>query len=397
MSQPVIATFNTGSSSIKFSLWAHDDAGTLGDCLLRGSIKDLFGTPEIDIILSDPDADYTPPELVINDPHAEKVISALAAALSGMLPDIEIVCAGHRIVHGGMSHGDPVLADEAILTELDTLSVFAPAHQPHNLAGVRAVMALWPDMPQSLSFDTAFHRTVPHVAQAYALPRDLTAEGIVRYGFHGLSYTHMAEQAPQIFGDLPHRRIVGLHLGSGASACAMLDGKSVATSMGLTALDGLPMATRCGDLDPGAVLHLIQERGMSADAVADLLYRKSGLLGVSGISSDMRTLSESDAPEAEEAIALYAYRVARETASLMGALEGLDAIIFSGGVGEHSSLARARICDYLAWTGLSLDADANATDAPRISAPDSRVTVAILPADEERVLAEDAARCLAAR
>lgn len=397
MTGPAIATFNTGSSSIKFSLWRLAPSGKVGACQVRGAISDLGGSPEFRAEGLSAAAAAEAESLPLDTGEPAGLIGQIAGLLETTADDGAIAAAGHRVVHGGRRHDGPVIATPDILQALDDLSVFAPAHQPHNLAGVNAVEARWPDVPQTLSFDTAFHRTVPDVAQSYALPRGLTDEGLIRYGFHGLSYAHMAAEAPRLFDGRAHDRIVGLHLGSGASACAIRGGRSVATSMGLTALDGLMMATRCGDIDPGLVLYLIEQRGMSAADVSDILYGQSGLLGVSGISSDMRMLAESKARQAEEAIALYAYRAARETASLMGALEGLDAIIFSGGVGEHAASVRDRICRHLAWTGLDLDAAANARHDALVSAPGSDIAVAILPADEERIIAEEAAACLAAR
>ncbi|MEL6753657.1 MAG: acetate kinase, partial [Pseudomonadota bacterium] len=287
----------------------------------------------------------------------------------------------------------PAISHHDVLEKLDALSVFAPAHQPHNLAGVRALSEALPEAVQTLSFDTAFHRTMPRLAELYALPRVLSEEGVLRFGFHGLSYAHIAETLPALLGELP-KRVLALHLGSGASACAMVDGKSVATSMGLTALDGLPMATRCGDLDPGVVLHLIKDRGMAPDAVADMLYTQSGLLGVSGLSGDTRILLQSDAPEAEEAIDLYCYRIARAAGSLAVAMGGLDGVAFSGGVGENAPEIRARILKHLEWLGPQLDPDANANNEAVLSHPDAAIPIVRIVADEERIIARDCASLL---
>ena len=392
MTKRAVATFNTGSSSLKFSLFTLDETNALGDCLLRGSVKDLGADQSVELSTGE---DTGALAGLLSDVHTPKAImTALAGWMEGNAPDLVIVGAGHRIVHGGTRFSGPVRASGDVIEALDALSVFAPSHQPHNLAGLRALSEAWPDTVQTLSFDTAFHRTVPRIAQLYALPRKLTEDGIIRYGFHGLSYAHLAETAPEVFGDRPHKRMLALHLGSGASGTAILDGQSVATTMGLTALDGLPMATRCGDLDPGVVLHLIQDRGMSAEETAKLLYKQSGLLGVSGLSSDIRTLQEDGGPAAREAIELYCYRIAREAGSLITALGGLDSIVFTGGVGENAPDIRNRIAEHLAWLGVSLDPDANDANDTIISAGDAHVTVARVEADEERIIAEECAALL---
>lgn len=392
MTGRTIATFNVGSSSLKFSLYGLTDSCQLSACLVRGAVRDLQGARTVDL---DPDGGGEAlSELVGAARDPADIIRATAAWLSQRGGDFTLAGIGHRVVHGGPRFDRAMPADDAVLDALDALSVFAPAHQPHNLAGVRALHAAFPDVPQTLSFDTAFHRTVPRIAQLYALPRTISEDGVLRYGFHGLSYAHIAETLPGLLGSAPHR-VLAFHLGSGASACAISEGKSVATSMGLTALDGLPMATRCGDLDPGVVLHLIQDRGMSSDEVADLLYTKSGLLGVSGLSGDTRVLLESDAPEAKEAIELFAYRIAREGGSLAVAMGGLDAVVFSGGVGENAPEIRALIIRHLSWLGPALDAAANAASADLLSPDGATTPVARIVADEERVIARDCAGVLA--
>lgn len=388
MSTRAVATFNLGSSSLKFALFGIDAEGWLHHCLIRGAVRDLHGESRVD--LSTGEGASALHTAIAGCEGAAQLMRALADWMDREAGEAQIVGAGHRIVHGGLDHTGPALADEALLERLDHFSPLAPAHQPHNLAGVRALMNTWRDVPQTLSFDTAFHRTMPRIASLYALPRALSDAGIVRFGFHGLSYAHIAETASAMFGALPSR-MIGLHLGSGASACAMLNGASVATSMGLTALDGLPMATRCGDLDPGVVLHLIQDLGWSGDEISDLLYNRSGLLGVSGISGDMGKLLESAEPNVHEAIDLYCYRIAREVGSLCTALDGLDAIVFSGGVGENAAEVRQRILDHLEWLDVDVDEEANAEGLPIISNPLSGVEVAIIPADEETVIARECA------
>ncbi len=396
MQRQAVATFNIGSSSLKVSVFELGGERRLGACLLRGAVRNLAGPREVDI-RGMGDADALAAVLQgIEDPAqlVRALADWLADSLAGSGDGITLAGIGHRVVHGGRIFTGPVRASDAVLAGLDQLACLAPGHQPHNLAGVRVLCAALPEVPQTLSFDTAFHRTMPEVAERYALPRTLSDEGILRYGFHGLSYAHIAETIGSVLGARP-RRLLALHLGSGASACAILDGASVATSMGLTALDGLPMATRCGDLDPGVVLHLVQDRGMQPDAVADLLYKRSGLLGLSGLSGDMRVLLASDAPEAREAIAFYGYRIAREAGSLAVALGGLDAIAFSGGVGEGAPRVRAEICSHLGWLGVGLDADANEANADALS-PAGALPVVRIVADEEQVIARDCAGLLAA-
>jgi acetate kinase len=301
---------------------------------------------------------------------------------------------GHRVVHGGERFSAPVLVDAAILDQIEQLVPLAPLHQPHNVAAIRAVGRVRPEVAQVACFDTAFHRTQPPIAQLYALPRDLSAEGIKRYGFHGLSYEHIASVLPGLAGDAARGRVVAAHLGNGCSLCAMRNGASVATTMGFTALDGLPMGTRCGAIDPGVILHLLAERHMSVGEVTDLLYHRSGLLGVSGIGNDMRVLLASPAPEAAEAIDLFVYRIGRELGSLAAALGGLDTLVFTGGIGEHAAPVRARVCEDAAWLGVRLDADANRAHGPRISAANSAVSVWVIPANEEWMIARHTLACI---
>jgi acetate kinase len=319
----------------------------------------------------------------------------LLARITERLPDISLAAAGHRVVHGGAAFADPVRIDDDVLATLDRFVPLAPNHQPQNLAAIRAVMRAAPRLPQVACFDTAFHRTQPERAQWFALPRWLNEKGIQRYGFHGLSYEYLASVLPRFAGERADARAIHAHLGNGASLCAIERRRSVATTMGFTALDGLVMGTRCGAIDPGVVLHLIEERGFSAAEVSDLLYNRSGLLGVSGIGSDVRVLETDRSAEAEQALDLFAYRAAREIGSLAAALGGLDALVFSAGIGEHSASMRARICGYSAWLGIALDAAANAAHGPRISTPASRVDVLVIPTDEEIVIARAAKALLA--
>jgi acetate kinase len=290
-------------------------------------------------------------------------------------------------VHGGEHYSAPTPLSEAVLRELDSFVPLAPLHQPHNLRAVRAVAALMPDVPQVGCFDTAFHRSQPAVAQAFALPRKLSAEGVKRYGFHGLSYDYVARQLPAVIGERAMGAVVIAHLGNGASMCALRDGKSVASTMGFTAVEGLMMGTRTGSLDPGVMLYLMEQKGMDAKSLTNLLYKESGLLGVSGISQDMRTLLSSSAPEAAEAVDLFCYRIARELGSLAAAAGGLDALVFTGGIGEHAAQVREKVAALSAWLGIAIDSSANAAHATRIDAAGSRVAVAVVPTNEERMIA----------
>jgi acetate kinase len=303
-----------------------------------------------------------------------------------------LLAVGHRVVHGGQLFSAPVLINATVLAELETFVPLAPLHQPHNLATIRALFETMPSLPQVACFDTAFHRTQPEVAQRFALPRRFADAGVRRYGFHGLSYEYIASVLPTIDPTLADARIIVAHLGSGASLCAIQNGRSIATTMGFSPLDGLVMGTRCGNLDPGVLLYLIDHYNMNAQALEQLLYYQSGLLGVSGISNDMRTLLDSDDPLAKEAIDLFVYRAGREIGSLAAALGGLDALIFTGGIGEHSAVIRAQVCHQAAWLGLQLDDSANETDASRISTLNSKVSAWIVATNENLMIAHHTLR-----
>jgi acetate kinase len=298
----------------------------------------------------------------------------------------QLVAAGHRVVHGGRQLIAPMLIDESIITQLEQLIPLAPLHQPHNINPIKALGEIKPNLPQVACFDTAFHATQPQIARTLALPRYLTEQGIKSYGFHGLSYEFIVRRLPQLAGTLPKRMIVA-HLGNGASMTAIKDGQSIATTMSFTALDGLPMGTRCGAIDPGILLYLLNQ-GIDLKTLDDLLYHKSGLLGVSGISNDMRTLLKSKAESAADAIDLFVYRIGRELGSLAAALAGLDALVFTGGIGEHAAPIRAKVGDMAAWLGVQIDAAANEQSAFKISAENSPVSVWVIPTDEEKMIAE---------
>ncbi|CAN5482199.1 acetate/propionate family kinase [soil metagenome] len=298
-----------------------------------------------------------------------------------------LVVVGHRVVHGGVEFAAPVRIDEAVLQKLDALTPLAPLHQPHNLAAIRAVSRVAPHLPQVACFDTAFHRTHPEVAQRFALPRRFHDEGIRRYGFHGLSYEYIAAILPDIDPKAARGRTVIAHLGNGASLCALQNGKSVATTMSFTPSDGLMMGTRSGSLDPGAMIYLMVQHGMNANSLQHLINEESGLLGVSGISSDMRSLLTSNEPAAAEAIELFVYRISRELGSLTAALGGLDALVFTGGIGEHAAAIRSQVCQQAAWLNVGIDENANAGHGPRISSATSSVNVWVLPTNEELMIA----------
>jgi acetate kinase len=304
---------------------------------------------------------------------------------------------GHRVVHGGAALVEPVLVTAEIIAELEALVPLAPLHQPHHIAAIRAIAAAAPEVPQVACFDTAFHRTQPDVARAFALPQALTERGIRRYGFHGLSYEYIASVLPEVAPACADGKLVVAHLGNGASLCAIDQGRSVATTMGFTPLDGLVMGTRTGALDPGVLLYLMQHDGMDAAALQELIYQQSGLLGVSGLSSDMRALLASDLPAAKEAVDLFVYRIARELGSLSAALGGLDAVVFTGGIGEHAAEIRARVCRDAEWLGIALDPDANAAGGPRISRPASPASAWVVPTDENLMVAHHTRRLLDAR
>jgi acetate kinase len=396
-----IAVFNAGSSSLKFSVF---EARGLQP-LLHGQIEGLGSAPHL--VLKAPDGAVLEEQRWGGDAAAahdadrehEQALTGLLERMPAHLQGHALCAAGHRIVHGGARFTAPVQLDAAVLTELAALTPLAPLHQPHNLAPVEALARVAPTLPQVGCFDTAFHTTNPPVAQRFALPRALHDAGVRRYGFHGLSYEYIASQLPGIDAWAAQGRTIVLHLGNGASACALHGGHSVASTMGFTALEGLMMGTRSGSLDAGVLLWLMDERGMGARQIEHLLYSESGLLGVSGLSADMRTLLASDRPEAREAVALYTYRIQREIGSLAAALGGLDAIVFTAGIGEHAAPVREAVCQGLAWLGVRLDEEANARasgmpdgQSARISVPGSPVTVWVVPTDEERMIARHTRR-----
>ncbi|MBA4109250.1 MAG: acetate kinase [Leptothrix sp. (in: Bacteria)] len=387
MSEAVLV-INAGSATLKFSVHGMDEL--TGELVRRCSGLAEYSPERARLQVVD-GAGQNMVERPIRVSGTSGAASDSLAAVMNWLEEQGSALAwgavGHRVVHGGARHASPVRIDAAVMADLERLVPLAPLHQPHNLAAVRAVAELRPDVPQVACFDTAFHCAQAPVAQMYALPRRYWHEGIRAYGFHGLSYEYIAGVLPTYLGAQAGGKIVVAHLGGGASLCALRDGRSVASTMGFTALDGLVMGTRCGSLDPGVVLHLMAEHKMDVPAIQELLYRQSGLLGVSGLSGDMRTLLASDAPEAAEAVNLFVYRIQRHLGSLVAALEGLDALVFTGGIGENAASIRERICRRLEWLGLRLDKDANDRGGPCISLPDGRVSAWVIPTDEDAVIA----------
>jgi len=391
--RPAILTLNAGSSSLKFALYRLADPDAL-ECLARGQIEGIGTAPHL--VARAPDGE------VLSERHwpagsgatHEDFLGGLFEWIAAHLGTDRLAAIGHRVVHGGSAFGAPVRIDDEVLAALDLLCPLAPLHQPHNLAAIRAAAALNPGLPQIACFDTAFHHTLDPVATLLALPRDLADAGLRRYGFHGISYEYVAGRLQELAPRLAAGRVIVAHLGNGASLCALRDGRSVDTTMSFTALDGLVMGTRCGALDPGVILYLAQQRGMSAAEIEELLYHRSGLLGVSGISSDMRVLAASAEPAARAAIELFVYRIICAVGALASALGGLDGLVFTAGIGENAAGVRAEICDRLGWLGAGLDAERNRLGPGLVSAPGSRVEIWVVPTDEELMIARHAAALL---
>jgi len=388
-----ILVLNAGSSSIKFSAFLVQSDRL--ELLLNGQTEGLYTAPRFKAKDAAGDAlesrDWDKGTRLGHDGAIEHLIGFLR----GHRGDHRLIAIGHRVVHGGLNYAEPTLVNAEVLTNLEKLVPLAPLHQPHNLAPIRIVAARTPDMPQVACFDTAFHRAQPELAQAFALPSAITDRGVRRYGFHGLSYEYIASALPAIDAKAAAGRVVVAHLGNGASMCAIKAGKSVASTMGFTAVDGLPMGTRSGALDPGVVLYLMDEMKMDARAIEKLIYQQSGLLGVSGVSSDMRALLESKEPRSKLAVDLFTYRIGRELGSLAAALGGLDALVFTGGIGERAVAIRERVCRDAGWLGIELDAAANKTDGPRISTAASRVPAWVMPTNEELMIARHTRRLIA--
>jgi len=379
--EPLVGVINAGSSSVKFSFYEGERR------ILSGQVDGIGARPSASA--TGPDGEkITPPDLGAKPPAVpSEVLPNILPWARERLGDRRLAAVGHRVVHGGLRYSQPARVTPELLAELEALVPLAPLHEPHNIAPIKMAMTLNPTLPQVACFDTAFHRTAPEVDQAFALPYSFYEQGIRRYGFHGLSYEYIASVLPELAPEIASGRLVVAHLGNGCSACAMRDRVSIATTMGFTALDGLPMGTRCGELDAGVVLYLIQQMRMSPDELVDLLYKRSGMLGLSGISSDFRELLASDNPRARFAVDVFCNRVARHIASLAAALGGLDGVVFTAGVGENAAPIRSAICRACAWLGLELDEGANKEHSKRISTPNSRVGAYVIKTDENLMIA----------
>lgn len=386
-----ISVVNAGSSSIKFSLYDNLEEENLR-LVFQGQIDGIGIAPKfrvknarneiVEEVVWENSPDLNPEALM------KHLIFWIREHRRGL--NLELVAVGHRVVHGGKIYSRPQLVDQEVLRVLERFVPLAPLHQSHNLSAIRTVAGLNPDTPQIACFDTAFHKTNPRKAQLFALPRWLFDEGVRRYGFHGLSYEYVACKLPEYDPNAAKGRVVVAHLGSGASMCAIQEGKSIASTMGFSAMDGLPMGTRPGNMDPAVLLYLLQEKGMTVPQIEELLYKQSGLLGISGISNDMRKLQQSADPRAKEAISLFVYRILRELGSLVSALGGLDALVFTAGIGENDADIRERVCEGARWIGILLDKRANRNNGPRISANESEVAVWVIPTNEELMIASHA-------
>lgn len=386
-----ILTLNAGSSSIKFALFARGE--TLEECV-RGQIEGLGSAPHLQAEQagkSVADEKLDAGEIADHD----AALAVVLRFLDRVIGRADIAAVGHRIVHGGIEFTESVVLDDERFKALERLNPLAPLHQPYNLSGVRAAQRAFPQAAQVACFDTAFHRAHPWVNDTYALPRQLYEEGIRRYGFHGLSYEYVVGRLKEVAPLHESGRVVVMHLGNGASMCAIRDGQSVGSSMGFTALDGLPMGTRCGQLDPGVVLYLLQQKGMSPAAIEDMLYHHSGLKGLSGLSQDMRELETAGTKEAMQAIDYFVFRIRRELGSMAAILGGLDAVVFCGGIGENAWRVRERVCENFEWLGLEMDHARNQAGEAVISSDRSRARVFVIKTNEEMMIARHTARLVA--
>jgi acetate kinase len=382
---PMVLTLNAGSSSIKFALF---DAGQDKlPAMAAGQIDGLASHATFSARHIESGQKESFPLQPAGAVDHARAVNSILQWIETRLAGRRVAAVGHRIVHGGPHHTAPVPIDERLIDDLRALTPLAPLHQPHNLQGIAAACVEFPHVPQVACFDTAFHRGHPFVTDAFAIPRHFYHEGVRRYGFHGLSYEYVTGQLREIAPHEATGRAIIAHLGNGASLCAVRDGRSIASTMGFTAVDGLPMGTRCGQIDPGVLLYLMAEKGMDVHALTDLLYNQSGLKGLSGLTSDMRDLQASDLPEARETIDYFILRICRKVGSLTAALEGLDAIVFTGGIGENSAAIRKGVLERLGWLGIALDDDANERGDTAISSPGSRVGAFVIRTDEERMIA----------
>jgi len=384
---------NAGSSSLKFCVFRRPAEAKNWHLESRGQIEGIGTSARLSVKRAD-GASLAERTLGAMVSDGRKALDELAVWLRSMYGGSRVLGVGHRVVHGGAHYDRPTIVSRQVLAELHRLVPLAPLHQPHNLAAIEAVFELLPQVPQVACFDTSFHRGHSTVADLVPLPREVRQAGVQRYGFHGLSYEYIATVLPQAAPEIAKGRVIVAHLGSGASLCALNEGKSVDCTMSFTALDGLCMGTRPGSLDPGVVLHLFQTLGLSVGEVENVLYKKSGLLGISGVSNDMRDLLASDNPEARLAVDYFVYRAAKEIGALAAVLGGIDGLVFTAGIGENSPEIRRRICESSAWLGVDVDAEANARGGPRISAPNSKVSAWVIPTNEELMIARHTGRLL---
>lgn len=380
-----ILVINAGSSSLKFQLFGVAAGGGL-QRLVKGQVDGVGTSPHMRATGADevPLVDQHYPPSQIPDLSAA---TRLAGAWLSERQGFNLVAVGHRVVQGGPDHDQPIRVDENVLRNLERFIPLAPLHQPNNLEPIRMLLQRRPDLPQVACFDTGFHRGHSDVTDYFAIPQHFHADGVRRYGFHGLSYEYVCGRLREVAPEIADQRVIVAHLGNGVSMCAILNGRSIETTMGFTALDGLPMGTRCGQIDPGVILYFMTEYAMTVSEVRDLLYRESGLKGLSGISSDVRDLLESDNPQAAFALDYFVYRIGLYAGTLAAALNGLDAFVFTAGIGENSAVMRARIAEKLAWLGAELDPDANAKGAAVISTGSSRIDLLVVPTDEELMIA----------
>jgi acetate kinase len=381
-----ILTINAGSSSIKFAVFSCEAEAL--DLIVRGQVDGIGTAPRF--VAKDYDGAHLNESVWEPVPEGQGHAVALGKIvdwLGRFAHGERLLAVGHRFVHGGPNYGAPVVIDETVLAELQRLVPLVPLHQPHNLAAVRAVAQTRPDLPQIACFDTAFHQNRALVSHQFGLPAELYESGIRRYGFHGISYEYITRCLGELDPAMGEGRVVIAHLGSGCSLCAVRAGRSVETTMSFSALDGLPMGTRCGALDPGVLLYLMRNRGMDATALEDLLYKRSGLLGISGLSNDLRVLEQSEDPRAAEAIDYFVYRIGQSLGSMVAALGGLDALVFTAGVGENSPLIRRRVCEDAGWLGVGIDHDRNERAERRLSPDGVTPSVWVIPTDEERMIA----------
>ena len=390
--QPVVLVLNAGSSSLKFCVYEAGDAAEWKP-IARGQIEGIGTSPRFSA-KNEAGAKLDDQTLDASVRDARSALQFLAGWLRARFAGTRVLGVGHRVVHGGARYAAPTVVAPEVMEELRALIPLAPLHQPYNLAAIEAVLERLPGVPQVACFDTSFHRGHDPVAEIVPLPEEIRRAGVQRYGFHGLSYEFIASVLPQVAPEIAKGRVIVAHLGSGASLCALKNGKSVDSTFGFTALDGLCMGTRPGVLDPGVVLYLFQGLGMSVKDVETLLYKKSGLIGMSGISNDMRDLLTNREPAAQLAVDYFVYRAAREIGGLASVLGGIDGLVFTAGIGENSAEIRKRICEASSWLGIALDSDANAQNRPRISSPGSRVSAWVVRTNEELMIARHTASLL---